>query len=64
MANLHIQVNERVVDWDDEDDSRQARSCEGCGGPTKGRADLDSPTRNFANMPYCMACAMNVGFGK
>jgi len=60
MGNLHVQVNERAVDWDDEGPIRQTKKCKGCGSDTKGRADLNSPERSFANLPYCMTCAANL----
>ena len=60
---MHIQVNDRVVDWSDENKSRKTEPCKGCEVATKGHADLESTTRNFANLPYCMDCAMSIGFG-
>lgn len=64
MAKLHIQVNDRSLDWNDENSSRKPLPCNGCGNTTRGRADLESPNRHFANLPYCVACAMDIGFGK
>lgn len=64
MANMSIQLNERVVDWDDEGGHRKPLKCEACGCETKGRASMDSPTKSFANKPFCLNCAMAVGFAR
>jgi hypothetical protein len=56
VSQLNLQVNEAKVYWDDE--GHGLKKCHGCGSNTNGRATLDSPTRSFANFPYCMNCAM------
>lgn len=57
MSEMRLQVNDRRIDWDDE--GNDLRQCKSCGGSTRGRASLDSPRRAFANLPYCMNCAMS-----
>jgi hypothetical protein len=63
MANFHLQVNDSFVDWDNEPNQRKSIPCDGCGVETKGRADISTKTRNSGNIPYCMTCALNYGFG-
>lgn len=43
MGNMHLQVNERVIDWDDEESPRQPRKalkCEACGSPKRRVAPI------------------------
>jgi hypothetical protein len=60
-GQMHLQVNDRTVDWD-ENDSRPLRMCQGCRSQTRGMADGQLPDRAFANIPYCLTCAINVAF--
>ena len=58
-ANMHFQVNDKVVDWAEES-NRPLRMCQGCNCKTRGRADGELPDRSFVNEAYCMTCAMNL----